>query len=83
MLGQLQRIVQDSSRPLASSLGLTELPEHAPLLLASALAFWTVQMAISPVLSSALFPKSYGRLRTKRDRNNWCVIQLGWPRLSS
>lgn len=79
----MQRMVQELLRPVASSLGLTELAEHGPLLLASALLFWAVQMVVSPVVSPVLFPKSYGRLRTKRDRNNWCVFALGFARLPS
>lgn len=65
--------IRDSSKPLADYLGLTKLPEFAPNIVFSAFCFLAVHTIISPILSKTLFPRSYGRLKTRRDRNNWNI----------
>ncbi|THH10847.1 hypothetical protein EW145_g1041 [Phellinidium pouzarii] len=66
-------LLGDLSQPLARSLGLSKLPEHAHVLVVSALSFWIIHIIIAPTLSKVLFPGSYGRLKTPRDRNNWNI----------
>ncbi|EJD05690.1 DUF887-domain-containing protein [Fomitiporia mediterranea MF3/22] len=68
-----RRALQDASRPFASSFGLSKLPEHADVVAISSLFFLTVHQFIGPRLSKALFPRSYGQLKTRRDRNNWNI----------
>ncbi|KAI5121026.1 hypothetical protein M0805_005971 [Coniferiporia weirii] len=66
-------LLENLSRPTAQALGLSKLPEHAPVIVFSALFFWTVHIVVGPTLSKTLFPGAYRRLKTRRDRNNWDI----------
>ena len=72
LLDQARSYIQHASEPLAEVLGIEKLSENAPNIVASALFFWAVQYIGAPILSNLLVPKSYGRLRGKRAKNNWC-----------
>lgn len=67
--GFLERL----SQPLAKALDLPHLSPNFPMLTYSALGFTVIHVGIAPLLSRWLAPESYGKLKGRRARNNWCV----------
>ena len=81
-LERVQHFLQDASKPIADKFGLARLPENAHFIVASALFFWAVHLIFAPIVSRLLVPMSYGKLRSRNSRNNWCVFGL-LPNLAS
>ncbi len=59
--------------PVARVLGLPHLTDNFPTLFYAFLAFTALHLYISPFLSARIFPISYGKLRSPRAVNQWCV----------
>jgi hypothetical protein len=72
MIPELRQHVRDAVRPFAAKYGFTVLPELADVVVISWLFFTVLQVSLSPALSRAVFPVSYGRAN-KRTRRNWDV----------
>ena len=70
----MNHLLERLSEPLARALDIPHLPPNFPLLAYSALGFTAVHVALAPLLSRGLAPASYGRLKGRRARNNWCVV---------
>lgn len=59
--------------PVADALDLPELPPHFPTLVYAFLGWYCLHLFISPVLSRVFFPETYGKLKTRRQINNWNI----------
>ncbi|KAL5533261.1 hypothetical protein ACEPAF_5037 [Sanghuangporus sanghuang] len=73
ILASMRLALQDLSRPFVPPLGITKLPEYAHVIAASSLSFFFIHLVLAPLLSKALFPRSYGQLKSHRSRNNWNI----------
>ncbi|KAL5490168.1 hypothetical protein ACEPAI_5001 [Sanghuangporus weigelae] len=73
ILASMRLALQDLSRPFVLALGITKLPEYAHVIAASSLSFFFIHLVLAPLLSKALFPRSYGQLKSRRSRNNWNI----------
>jgi hypothetical protein len=73
MIPELRQHVRDAVRPFAAKYGFTVLPELADVVVISWLFFTVLQVSLSPALSRAVFPVSYGRAN-KRTRRNWYLL---------
>ncbi|OCB84134.1 DUF887-domain-containing protein [Sanghuangporus baumii] len=73
ILASMRLALQDLSRPFVLPLGITKLPEYAHVIAASSLSFFFIHLVLAPLLSKALFPRSYGQLKSHRSRNNWNI----------
>lgn len=71
LLAQTNTFIEELSKPLAHTFHLTHLPENAPTLVYSFLGFTLLHMFISPAISARYFPESYGKLKSRRQINNW------------
>ena len=70
MIPELRQHVRDAVRPFAAKYGFTVLPELADIVVISWLFFTVLQVSLSPAISRAVFPVSYGKAN-KRTRRNW------------
>jgi hypothetical protein len=70
MIQDLRLQVRDLSVPIAQNLGISKIPDFADVIVLSSLFFSVVHNNLSPAVSGALFPVSYGKAG-KRVRNNW------------
>lgn len=76
VLHGLDNFLQKLVEPLARALELPHLPANFPLLAYSALGFTFVHVVVAPILSGIVAPKSYGALKGRRARNNWCGVAI-------
>lgn len=76
VLYDVNSFLQKLSQPLAKALDLLHLPPNFPLLAYSALGFTVIHVGVAPLLSQWLAPESYGKLKNRRARNNWCVRHI-------
>ncbi|KAH0830650.1 DUF887-domain-containing protein [Lanmaoa asiatica] len=72
MIPELRQHIRDAVRPLAEEHGLSALPEFADIVVIAWLFFTALQVSLSPAISRAVFPVSYGKA-DKRTRRNWDV----------
>lgn len=70
MIQDLRLQVRDLAVPIAQKLGISKIPDFADVIVLSSLFFSVVHNNLSPAVSGALFPVSYGKAG-KRVRNNW------------
>lgn len=70
MISELRQHIRDAVRPLAAKYGLSVLPEFADIVVIAWLFFTALQVSLSPAISKAVFPVSYGKA-DKRTRRNW------------
>ncbi|KAH9928505.1 DUF887-domain-containing protein [Epithele typhae] len=65
--------LRELAQPVGNLLHLPHFPQHFPALVYAMLAFTALHLVISPFLSARIFPVSYGKLRTKRQINQWNI----------
>ncbi|KAF9227826.1 DUF887-domain-containing protein [Gyrodon lividus] len=70
MIPEIRQIIRDLARPLATTYGLRALSDFADIVVIAWLFFTVVHVTLSPAVSKALFPVSYGKAN-KRTRKNW------------
>ena len=72
MIPELRQYIRDAVRPLATKYGFSVLPEFADIVVIAWLFFTALQVSLSPPISRAVFPVSYGKA-DKRTRRNWYI----------
>ena len=70
MITELRHHLRDAARPFAARYAFRLLPDLADIAVISWLFFTALQLSLSPLISRALFPVSYGKAN-KRTRRNW------------
>ncbi|KAG2116614.1 DUF887-domain-containing protein [Suillus discolor] len=72
MIQDVRLQIREFAAPVAQKLGIGKISDFADVILLSFVFFTTVHNSLSPAVSSALFPVSYGKAG-KRTRNNWDI----------
>jgi len=72
MIQDVRLQIREFAAPVAQKLGIGKISDFADVILLSFVFFTTVHNSLSPAVSSALFPVSYGKAG-KRARNNWDI----------
>ncbi|KIJ69071.1 hypothetical protein HYDPIDRAFT_80212 [Hydnomerulius pinastri MD-312] len=70
MIPEIRQHIRDLAHPLARKYGLTVFPEFADITVLAWLFFSVVHISLSPAVSRAIFPISYGKAN-KKTRKNW------------
>ncbi|KAG1756407.1 DUF887-domain-containing protein [Suillus paluster] len=72
MIKDVRLQIREFAAPVAQKLGLSKVSDFADVILLSFVFFSVVHYRLSPTVSGALFPVSYGKAG-KRARNNWDI----------
>ncbi|OAX42010.1 DUF887-domain-containing protein [Rhizopogon vinicolor AM-OR11-026] len=72
MIQDVRLQIRELSAPIAQKLGISKISDFADVIVLSFLFFSVVHNSLSPTVSAALFPVSYGKAG-KRVRNSWDI----------
>lgn len=67
----VRQVIREASVPISSVFGIRKLPNHADVVVFSALAFWGVQIIVGPATGRAVLGERSWKGWKERDRNNW------------